>query len=71
MMRESPPRLAASPSRARPRRSRWTLRLLLLAVGLPCGGCNFLEDEFTWLDRRAPSTARAPDAAPSGTEAGH
>jgi hypothetical protein len=52
------------------RRRRWTLRLLLLAVALPSAGCSFFEDEFTWLDRRAPVTLKAPDAPPSGTEAG-
>ena len=68
MVRESS---AASPKRIRVRRARGTLRLLLLAVALPCGGCNFFEDEFTGLDRRAPATERAPDAPPAGTEAGH
>ena len=68
MMRDPLPRPAASPACVR--RSRRTLRLLLLAVALPCGGCNFFEDEFTWLDRRAPSTLVAPDAPPSVLEAG-
>lgn len=47
-------------------RHRWAAVVLLLGLLLPCGGCTFLQDEFTWLDRAAPGTSKAPDAAPSG-----
>jgi len=77
MTRETPPLLPVALSRrttscrmtARP--ARGLVRLLVLALALPCGGCSIFEDEFTWLDRAAPSTQKAPDAAPSGIEAGH
>ncbi len=47
------------------------LAAVLLATALLCGGCSALADEFSWLDRAAPSTADPPDAPPSGLEARH
>lgn len=47
-------------------RRRWAAVALLLGLFLPCSGCTFLQDEFTWLDRAAPGTSKVPDAAPSG-----
>lgn len=44
---------------ARARRRRGWLLLVLPIVG---GGCSFLTDEFTWLDRAGPVAAGAPDA---------
>jgi hypothetical protein len=41
---------------------RFVARALLVALVLPAAGCNLLADEFTWLNRRAPSTVAAPDA---------
>ena len=71
MTRETPPLPLDAPSRRPARCKPWRVRLLVLTVALPCGGCSIFEDEFTWLDRAAPSTMKAPDAAPSGLEAGH
>lgn len=71
MMREPLLPLAVSLPCARSRRVRWVLLLTLCVIAMSCGGCSFLEDEFTWLDRAAPSTSEAPDAAPSGLQAGY
>lgn len=56
-MRERPQR--------RPRRSRLR-RLLTCCALLATGGCSFLSDEFTMLDRMAAAAAVAPDVPPSG-----
>lgn len=40
---------------------------VMLALALGCAGCNLLANEFTWIDRAAPSTERAPDAPLSAT----
>lgn len=46
----------------RPRpEARRALRLLWLPLWLCTAGCSLLEDEFTWLDRAAPASLRAPD----------
>jgi len=48
---------------------RWRAALVtLLLAGVACaaGGCRFLADEFTWLDRRAPAARTVPDAPVSG-----
>ena len=52
----------------RPRTDR-RVRLLAgccLLASLCAGGCRFLADEFTWLDRRAPGAVAVPDAPLSG-----
>jgi hypothetical protein len=64
-MKAEPNRLPAARGRA-PRRA-----LLVLLVLLPAGGCRFLADEFTWLDRASPAAIEAPDAPVSGGEAAH
>lgn len=54
------------PTPSRPVRSRRSaVRALLVALLLPAAGCSFLEDELTWLNRRAPSTVVVPDAPQS------
>jgi len=57
-----------TPERRRtgPLRRRVAACLLLFAVASSAAGCRFLADEFTWLDRRAPTACRAPDAPVSG-----
>jgi hypothetical protein len=52
------------------RRSRRPLALLAFALlaSLSLGGCSFLADEFTTLDRAAPSALIAPDAPTNGLE---
>jgi len=47
------------------RRARLLAGLCVLA-SLCAGGCRFLADEFTWLDRRAPGAIAVPDAPLSG-----
>jgi hypothetical protein len=37
----------------------------VLLCAAAAGGCSFLEDEFTWLDRTGPTAA--PDAPVSAT----
>ncbi len=41
--------------------------LVMLTVALGCSGCNLIANEFTWIDRAASSTERAPDAPTSAT----
>ena len=50
-------------------RSRVRALLVFAACGL-AGGCSFLADEFTWLDRAAPKLTTAPDAAVPGDRPG-
>lgn len=45
---------------------RRAVRLAALALAALAAGCSFVEDEFTWLDRAAPSTQVPPGAPPSG-----
>ncbi len=42
--------------------------LAMLVVCLAAGGCNFLLDEFTYLDRAAPAPVRPPDAPCPGLD---
>lgn len=62
-MTPEPTTPAVRPQQTRPRQC--ALAWLVLGLLLPAGGCTFLADEFTMLDRRAPSTQKAPDAAVS------
>lgn len=62
-MTPEPKPLAVRLRQIRPRQS--GLAWLLLGLLLPAGGCTFLADEFTWLDRSAPSAQKTPDAAVS------
>lgn len=53
-----------------PERACTPWRPVLVCLGL-CAclattGCRFLADEFTWLDRAAPSALAVPDAPVSG-----
>lgn len=58
--------MTTDPTPSRPvRRHHLAVRALLVALSLPAAGCSFLADEFTWLNRRAPSTLAAPDAPQS------
>ena len=41
--------------------ARRLLRFLWLPLLFCTAGCSLLEDEFTWLDRAAPASLRAPD----------
>ncbi|MCC7399662.1 MAG: hypothetical protein IT455_21540 [Planctomycetes bacterium] len=41
-------------------------RLLACCALFVAGGCRFLSDEFTMLDRMAATAAVAPDAPPTG-----
>ncbi|MCC7064961.1 MAG: hypothetical protein IT456_19280 [Planctomycetes bacterium] len=53
------------PTSIRPSRQ-WLPRGLLLLglwlLALPAAGCSLLEDEFSFLDRAAPASAKAPDS---------
>ena len=65
-MTHEPTTPAVRPQQTRPRQVRLqqcALAWLLLGLLLPAGGCTFLADEFTMLDRSAPSTQKSPDAA--------
>ena len=46
--------------------ARAAITLLLLAAVASAGGCRFLADELTTLDRRAPKLVAVPDAPVSG-----
>ena len=47
-------------------RRRLLAACLCLCAAAVTGGCRFLADEFTWLDRAAPTSTVAPDAPVSG-----
>lgn len=46
----------------RTRGARRVVGVILFVLCLPCSGCSLLMDEFTWLDKAAPTPHRAPDA---------
>lgn len=43
----------------------WAAALFVVAA---TGGCRFLADEFTWLDRQPPGAGSPPDAPVSGID---
>ena len=43
-------------------------RCLCVCALVLAGGCRFLADEFTWLDRAAPGTEVPPDAPVTGAD---